>query len=107
MAPTDQVTVVTSALHAEAGKWHGMAREMFAIKTQTAGLTLELSAFFIGDVTAGEHYSAYKSFKETMTSLFDQASTEFSKLGGALDEMAQQYEATDGDSAGDIQQIYA
>jgi len=104
----DKVTVVTSALRAEAGKWDGLADKMQPIADAAKTLTLSPLAFFAGfspDFMA--HSAAYDKFQNSVAKVLTEAVTEFRQLGIVLKKVASTYDETDEKQAQDLDKIYS
>lgn len=105
---TDKVTVVTSALRAEAKKWDGLAAGMQPIADAAKTLTLSPLAFFAGfspDFMA--HSAAYDAFQNSVAKVLGEAVTEFRQLGVVLNRVADTYDETDEKKAQDLDKIYS
>ena len=102
-----EVTVITSAVRDEAKKWRDLSDKVAPIKSTTDGLTLSLSAFFIGDVNAGLHAQAYEGFRSFMSTMLAGAIAEFEQVGAALDKIADAYDNSDQIVALDLNKIYS
>jgi uncharacterized protein YukE len=105
---TDKVTVVTSALRAEAQKWNGLADKMQPIADAAKTLTLSPLAFWAGpspDFAA--HSTAYNQFQNSVTKVLTEAVTEFRQLGVVLNRVASTYDETDEKQAQDLDKIYS
>jgi hypothetical protein len=107
MPSKDEIRITTDAIRAEGGKWDGLGDEMARVKTSVDNLTLNESAFFIGDDRISRFASqAYGGLHGTMSALVGEGSIEFAEIAGAMRKMADLYEQTEGQVVVDLGQIY-
>jgi hypothetical protein len=90
-----EVRVITTALRNEANKWRGLSDEVAPIKSAVEGLTLGVTAFYIGDLNAVPHAEAYEQYRSYMAKLLGQAQVEFEQVGDALTKIADSYDESD------------
>ncbi|MFD2767955.1 hypothetical protein [Micromonospora eburnea] len=102
-----ELTVITDSLRDEAHKWLTLSDRVAAIKTATEQLTLDASAFFVGDCTTAVHAKAYRDFHSFMVTIFTGAVTEFEQVGGALRHIADEYDRADEVISLDLNKIYS
>jgi hypothetical protein len=106
-APYREVTeVVLGALRTAGDRWHKLSEDMVPIRNHVADLGLPVSAFYIGDLSAGPHYRAYEEFRAFMLDVLSGAVTQFALIGDALVEAARRYEQTDNDAAVRASEIF-
>nr|MDT0663511.1 hypothetical protein [Micromonospora sp. DSM 115978] len=99
-----QITAVTDALRAEAGKWRRLSDQADGASRAAARLTLDPAAFFIGGDLA-LHSRAYAAFQSAMVTVLAGAGTEFERLGGVLDRIADAYDQADAVVAVNLDEI--
>jgi hypothetical protein len=103
------VEAATEGIRGEATKWYGFADTMETVAKAMAGMTLEPTAFAVIDVSTGltmtDQHGAYSKTQWWLTDLFRDATNRFNELGDALKTIANDYERTDGRSAGSFDAI--
>ncbi|MEU7923264.1 hypothetical protein [Micromonospora zamorensis] len=102
----DELNVITDALRTEGGKWLQLSDSVAAIKGATERLSLDASAFYIGDANAGVHSAAYRDFQAFMVGILTGAATEFEQFGEALRRVADAYDQADEVISLDLNTIY-
>jgi uncharacterized protein YukE len=102
-----EVTVITESVRDEAKKWRRLADQMEPIKQAVQSLTLDPSAFFIGDANVFEHHNAYSGYRAFMERVVTGAAVEFEQIGRALDKIADAYDNADKVVALDLNKIYS
>ncbi|MEU5908387.1 hypothetical protein ABZ780_28930 [Micromonospora sp. NPDC047467] len=102
----DELNVITDALRAEGGKWLQLSDSAAVIKAAAEGLSLDASAFYIGDANVGVHSAAYRDFHAFMVGLLTGATTEFEQVGEALRRVADAYDRADEVVSLDLNTIY-
>ncbi|MET8197984.1 hypothetical protein [Micromonospora taraxaci] len=102
----DELNVITDALRTEGGKWLQLSDSATAVKGAAEGLSLDASAFYIGDVNAGVHAAAYRDFHAFMVGILAGAATEFEQVGEALRRVADAYDRADEVISLDLNTIY-
>ncbi|MEU7800744.1 hypothetical protein AB0B10_15880 [Micromonospora arborensis] len=102
----DELNVITDALRTEGGKWLRLSDSASAIKGTVEGLSLDASAFYIGDVNTGVHSAAYGDFHAFMVTILAGAATEFEQVGEALRRVADAYDRADEVISLDLNTIY-
>ncbi|MEV4196888.1 hypothetical protein [Micromonospora globbae] len=102
-----ELVVITDALRDEGGKWIELSDRVAAIKTAAAELTLDPSAFFIGDANTAIHAIAYRDFHTFMVTVLGGAVTEFEQVGAALRRIADEYDRADEMISLDLNEIYS
>ncbi|MFI6273129.1 hypothetical protein [Micromonospora zamorensis] len=102
----DELNVITDALRTEGGKWLQLSDSATAIKGAAERLSLDASAFYIGDANAGVHSAAYRDFHAFMVAIFAGAATEFEQVGEALRRVADAYDQADEVISLDLNTIY-
>jgi hypothetical protein len=90
-----EVSVITEALRNEGRKWMRLADQADLPRAAAEGLTLELSAFFIGDLNAIPHSMAYNDFHSYLVNVLRGAVKEFNQIGVALARIADAYDEAD------------
>ena len=90
-----EVSVITEALRNEGRKWFRLADQMDVPRAAAEGLTLELSAFFIGDLNAVPHSQAYNDFHAFLVNVLRGAVVEFKQVAVALARIADAYDEAD------------
>jgi hypothetical protein len=105
--PYQEVTeVVLEALRTAGDRWHTLSKDMVPIRNDVADLGLDVSAFYIGDLSAGPHHNAYEEFRTFMVDVLSGAISQFGLIGDALVEAARRYEQTDNDAAVRASEIF-
>jgi hypothetical protein len=87
--------VITEALRNEGRKWIRLSDQMDLPRATAEGLTLEISAFFIGDLNAVPHSQAYNTFHSYIVNVLRGAVVEFKQIGVALARIADEYDEAD------------
>lgn len=100
------VVVITEAVRNEAKKWFAFSDRMEPIARAAEGLTLDVSAFFIGDANAVVHDRAYDGFQAYMVNVLRGAVTEFDQIGAALNKVADAYDAADAVVSLNLNQVW-
>lgn len=101
-----EVTVVTDALLDEAAKWRDLSDQAAPIRGAAEGLSLGVTAFFIGDLNATVHQQAYDDFQAFMVTVLGGAVVEFDQVAGALTRIAKEYDKADAIVSLDLNKIY-
>jgi hypothetical protein len=112
--PEDQTStrIVTENVREEAKKWTELATQMQGVSSNPVnndGLELNLTSFFIGPtemVATGIHYAAYVGYYDHVKKLVTEAAAEWEQLRGALDRMADEFDATDQTAQADLEKVY-
>ena len=102
-----QVTVITEAVRDEAKKWFSFADRVEPVKAAAESLTLDISAFFIGDANAAMHHRAYSTYQEYMVHILGGAVTEFEQMAAALNKIADAYDDADEIASLNLNQIWS
>jgi hypothetical protein len=102
----DVVAVVTQAVRDEARKWFGLADETQPVRVAASELTLDVSAFFIGDVNAAMHHRAYEGYQAYMVNVLRGAVEQFDLAGAALNKIADEYDRADAVVAVDLNAVW-
>jgi hypothetical protein len=100
-------TVVTEALGQESGKWINLADSMGVVRAATERMTLEATAFFIGDANTVPHYMAYQQFQTTMTSLLSEGETAFLGVSQVLREIQNRYDNAEDVIELDLNEVFS
>ncbi|MEV4481792.1 hypothetical protein [Micromonospora coxensis] len=102
-----ELQVITDALRDEGGKWLTLSDRIAVTRTAAQQLTLDSSAFFIGDANTHIHAAAYRNFQSFMVEVLSGAVTEFEQMGGALRRVADEYDRADEMISLDLNKIYS
>lgn len=103
------VRAATDGIRAEGTKWYGFADKMEGVAKAMADMTLQPTAFAVIDVstamTMTDQHGAYTKTQLWLTELFRDATNRFNELGDALKKCADDYDRSDGRSAGSFDAI--
>jgi len=110
----DQTTtkIITERVREEAKKWSELAADMKGVSANpvnNGGLELNVSSFFIGPselVATGIHHTAYVGYLDHVQKLVTEAAAEWEQLHGALNRMADEFDATDQTAQADLDKVY-
>jgi hypothetical protein len=103
------VTVITSTVRDEAKKWVHLADKMTPVAAKVNDLFLGVTAFWVGEpemVDAIILQSSYDDYQKFMTAALKAAVVEFGQIAGALNKIANAYDAQDQVVELDLNQIY-
>ena len=104
--------IITDHVREEAKKWSELAGQMQAVSSNPVnnnGLELNVTSFFIGPselVATGIHYDAYVGYYDHIKKLVTEAASEWEQLHGALNRMADEFDATDQTAQADLEKVY-
>ena len=101
-----EVGVITSALRNEANKWHDLSDQIAPVKSSVDGLTLSVTAFYVGDLNAGVHAVYYEAYRSFMAKVLAQGQVEFEQVGDALAKIADKYDEADAVAELNLNDIY-
>ena len=101
------VGVITTALRTEANKWRDLSDQLAPVKSTVDNLGLDLSAFFIGDLSAGLHKAYYDDYLAFMSRILGQGVVEFEQVADALIKIADEYDRADEVTELDLNKIYS
>lgn len=108
MSDKEKVTVVTSALRAEAKKWASISDRLMPIADAAINAGLSKSAFFPAPPwDASAHSGAYNNFQQSMTDVLYEGVTECAQMSLVLKEIADNYDVSDEDAAQNLDKIYS
>lgn len=99
--------VVTQALQAESRKWDELVEALGAIRAAVDDQTLEMTAFFVGDVNTMPHHAAYQKFQTFMVTVLSGGVTEFGQISDVLRKAGQRYEEAEDLIELDLNEIYS
>ena len=102
----DELNVITDALRAEGSKWLNLSDSVAAVKGAAEHLTLDPSAFYIGDANVAVHSAAYRDFHTFIVTVLAGATVEFEQMGEALRQVADAYDRADEMVSLDLNVIY-
>jgi|SRR5690606_13832069 len=92
-------SIEPEAVRNEGKRWNGgeggLAARMSAIRQDTSGLMLGLSAFFPGGASEGLLHSRYREYLDQIVSRLEGAAIEFELIGITLRNIANDYEEGD------------
>lgn len=103
----DEVNVITNALRDEGRKWRLLSDDVPPVRLAVERLTLEPTAFFIGDINVQLHWQAYDSFHRFIVKILGEAQVEFEQLGTVLGSIADRYDEADELIALDLNKVYS
>lgn len=101
-----EVTVVTEAVRDEAKKWFDFADRTEPVRAAAEELSLDVTAFFIGDVNASLHHRAYQGYQAYMVNILRGAVSQFEQVGEALNTIADAYDQADAVAALDLNEVW-
>jgi hypothetical protein len=102
-----EVGVITSALRNEANKWRQLADLIAPITSSVEGLTLNVTAFYVGDLNAGVHAACYEAYRSFMAKILGEGQVEFEQVGDALATIADKYDEADHVAELNLNDIYS
>lgn len=96
-----------AAVRAEAKLWSDLSeQDMLPIQQNIGRLHLNISAFFIGNLTEAINWQAYETFLYHVWSRVRGARIEFELIATALRGIADAYEETDNISDAQLKELY-
>ena len=101
------ISLETEAIRAQGRRWKGFADRLTPVRTTVEGLSLDESAFFVGELTGGAYARAYADFWISMVGLLREAEIEFDLISTVLKGVADSYDEVDATTTRDLNKLYS